>query len=162
MIYVNARAIIERETDDGIEIVIQTRNKPGEPKSLELPGGRLEEFESFTHALTREVLEETGLEVTHIEGVSTRVETESSNGTVECVQPFAVYQTTKGPVDSMGAYFRCRAKGTLLSSGDDTEDIRWISVRQLRAMFHENPEQFCWVDRAGILFYLKSLENQDV
>jgi 8-oxo-dGTP pyrophosphatase MutT (NUDIX family) len=162
MIYVNARAIVERKISDGIEIVIQTRNKPGEPKSLELPGGRLEEFESFTQALAREVREETGLEVTHIESISTGVETKSPNETVECMQPFAVYQTTKGPVDSMGVYFRCRAEGVLLNSGDDTENIRWISVQQLRAMFHENPEQFCWVNRAGILFYLKSLENQDV
>ncbi len=28
--FVNARAIIERETDTGIEIVVQTRNKPEE------------------------------------------------------------------------------------------------------------------------------------
>jgi 8-oxo-dGTP pyrophosphatase MutT (NUDIX family) len=158
MIYVNARAIIERDTAEGFEIVIQTRNKPGEEKSIELPGGRLDEFESFIHALKREVLEETGLELTHIEGVSTHVETENVDSAVECLQPFAVYQTTRGPVDSMGVYFRCRARGTLLTSGDDTEDIRWIPVQQLRTMFHENPEQFCWVDRAGILFYLKSLE----
>lgn len=30
MIYINARAIIERCVDNRIEIVIQTRNKPGE------------------------------------------------------------------------------------------------------------------------------------
>lgn len=84
MIYVNARAIIEQDTAKGLEIVIQTRNKPGEEKCIELPGGRLEKFESFIHALKREVLEETGLELTHIEGVSTYVETENIGGAVAC------------------------------------------------------------------------------
>lgn len=70
--YVNARAIIERETTAGLEIVLQIRNKPQyDERSLELPGGRLEEYESFLDALTREVHEETGLAVTYIEEVET-------------------------------------------------------------------------------------------
>ena len=43
--YVNARAIIEQDTADGMMIVVQVRNKPYEGgKWLELPGGRVEEF----------------------------------------------------------------------------------------------------------------------
>ena len=71
--FVNARAIIEREISAGIEIVVQTRSKPHERKTTELPGGRVEEFESLVSALKREVQEETGLTLTHIEGVDTRV-----------------------------------------------------------------------------------------
>ncbi|MDF2661050.1 MAG: hypothetical protein K0Q94_3841, partial [Paenibacillus sp.] len=32
MFYVNSRAIIERERDGTTEIIIQTRNKPNQPK----------------------------------------------------------------------------------------------------------------------------------
>ena len=40
--YVNSRAIIEQETDEGSMILIQVRNKPYEGgKWLELPGGRV-------------------------------------------------------------------------------------------------------------------------
>jgi 8-oxo-dGTP pyrophosphatase MutT (NUDIX family) len=72
--YVNARAIIEKEADGESMIVVQIRNKPHEGgKWLELPGGRVEEFESLVSALRREVMEEAGLEITHVEGLSLKV-----------------------------------------------------------------------------------------
>ena len=65
--YVNVRAIIEQEIDGVTMIVIQVRNKLYEGgKWLELPGGRVEEFESFANALKREVMEETGLVISRI------------------------------------------------------------------------------------------------
>lgn len=119
--YVNARAIIERQTDGDLEILIQTRNKPYETgKCLELPGGCVEEYESMIAALRREVWEETGLELSEIEGLSTKIDTQAEETNVECFQAFSVYQTTTGPVDSMGVYFRCKATGELLDRGDGT------------------------------------------
>jgi len=156
MIHVNARAIIERDAPGGTEIVIQIRNKPAEGgKWIELPGGHIEEFESLIAALAREVREETGLELTHIEGAATRIETRGANANVECLAPFAVYQTLQGPVDSLGMYFRCRARGELLRVGDDTEAIRWIAAREIAQWLARDPEQFSWVDRAGLEFYLR-------
>lgn len=156
--YVNARAIIEQETADGVRIIVQVRNKPYEGgKWLELPGGRVVEFESLHSALIREVQEETGLEVTYIEGLNTRLETDSLDANVECLVPFAVYQTTRGPVDSMGVYFRCRAEGQLLVTGDETENIQWVRTEQIAQWMKDEPERFDWVDRAGILLYLKHL-----
>jgi len=154
--YVNARAIIENEVDGISAILIQVRNKPYEGgKWVELPGGRVEEFESLVAALKREVMEETGLEITHIEGLVTRLETDSPNTNVECLTPFAAYQTIKGPVDSMGIYFLCRAQGQLLMAGDDTEDIQWMPVQQVAQWMKTDPDKFDWVDRAGLMFYLR-------
>jgi 8-oxo-dGTP pyrophosphatase MutT (NUDIX family) len=75
MFFVNSRAIIERSPNGTIEIVVQTRNKPDEPQKIELPGGRIEPFESLIQALIREVKEETGLDVIEIEGENTRIDT---------------------------------------------------------------------------------------
>lgn len=51
--YCNCRAIIEREGEQSRETPIQARNKPYEGgRSLELPGGRLEEFESLAAVVT--------------------------------------------------------------------------------------------------------------
>lgn len=154
--FVNARAIIERDSSSGIEIVLQTRYKPDEgKKSIELPGGRVEEFESLVAALKREVQEETGLTLTRVQGADAKVISQTQGTEVECVQPFAVYQTMKGPVDSMGIYFRCQAEGNLLYIGDDTMYPQWVSIKQIAAWVKLDSGKFSWIDHAGLLFYLK-------
>jgi 8-oxo-dGTP diphosphatase len=157
MFIVNSRAIIERTFNGITEIVVQTRNKPDGPQCIELPGGRIEPYESLVTALIREVKEETGLDVIEIEGEKTRIDTVGINPNfeVECIQPFGAYQTLKGPFDSVGVYFRCKVQGELLESGDETKHPRWVAVDELRRLMEGDPLQFSNVDRAGILFYLK-------
>ena len=152
--YVNARAIIERPAVSGVDVLVQTRVKPGQLRRLEFPGGQVEEFESVLDALRREVSEETGLDLVEIEGQQTRVVADDRRSRVECVRPFAVYQTLHGPVDSMGVYFRCRVTGELSSQGDAAKDPQGVPSPRLQEWLDTDPDRFSWVDRAGLQLYL--------
>lgn len=154
--YVNARAIIERPGRAGLEILLQTRDKSGQRPQLELPGGQVEPLESLIDALRREVREETGLDLLEIEGDDLRLIAAGEQARVECVRPFAAYQTLAGPVASMGLYFRCSAVGQLQPRGDNAKNPQWLDIAEVRTRLSADQEQFSWVDRAGLLFYLQT------
>ena len=158
MIYVNSRAIIERFVQNKIEIVVQLRTKKGQ-MYYEFPGGQINSYESFFDAVSREVKEETGLDVVSIIGKDTCIHTdENRTFKMECFQPYIVYQTLQGPIDSLGVYFRCSATGELLAVGDDTKDVKWVSIEDLQCML-ETEGMFSDIDRAVALYYLKDLNS---
>jgi 8-oxo-dGTP pyrophosphatase MutT (NUDIX family) len=159
--YVNARAIVERKGEGGTEVLVQVRDRPGEPRVLELPGGTLDEFEPILDGLAREVREETGLEVTEILDdagriVWTGVRPDGTPGAVyECLRPAFVYQTLRGPFDSIGFFFRCRASGELAERGDLASGHRWVAVAELRRLLAAAPQTFNGLSQAALAFYLR-------
>lgn len=147
-IFVNARAIIEKCTENKKEIIVQWRNKRGEG-CWEFPGGSVEPYESLYDAVKREVKEETGLDITTITGEVGYFQ----EGRVECLRPFSVYQTLEGFVDSVGFHFICQAVGEPLAEGDDSKEIKWIGLDDLKRLVNE--EKFSNIDKVAALLYLK-------
>jgi len=102
--------------DAGRLLVIQRGREPA--RGLwSLPGGRVRAGESFREAVTREVLEETGL----------RVRPERMAGTVERAAPdgstYDIRDFTASLVD-VGEP----------TAGDDADDARWVGLADLRAL----------------------------
>lgn len=151
MIHVNARAIIIKKDQQGITILIQKRTKKKE-ECYEFPGGRMEEYESITDALRREVKEETGLDLSFIENECHSMITKGVFET-QCIRPYCSYQTISGPVDSFGLHFICEAKGEPLIAGDDSSDIHWASIDELKVLINQN--QFSEIDKPALLMFMK-------
>lgn len=154
MIHVNARGIIIREAEGEKQLLIQLRKRKGEAQVYELPGGRINEYESIVEGLKREILEETGLKITAIRGEREKITTNGKSFTMECIKPFSAYQTLEGPVDSFGIHFICEAEGELLTTGDDTADIHWACRAELQKLIDEH--KFSEIDLPALLMFLKN------
>lgn len=156
MIHVNVRGLVVRKIEDEIQLIIQLRKRAGEPEVYELPGGRINEYERITDGLKREIMEETGLQVVAIynekDAIVTTGNGAASSFSVECIKPFAAYQTIEGPVDSFGIYFICEVEGELSSEGDDTADVHWASMQEVQEIIDEH--RFSEIDLPAVLMFL--------
>lgn len=157
MIHVNIRGLAVRGKTGERQLLIQLRQRQGEPEVYELPGGRINEYEQMTDALKREIQEETGLRVIAVWGQEKKIVTSGSGGTnsfaMECVKPYAAYQTLAGPVDSFGVYFVCEVEGELIVEGDDTADVHWADREELTRLVQK--KQFSEIDLPALLMYLR-------
>lgn len=162
MIHVNVRGLIIRSSEGKTQLLIQLRKRQGEPEVYELPGGRLNEYESMADGLKREIWEETGLQVVAIcneeSTVFTKGKASKSSFSMECMKPYAAYQTIEGPVDSFGVYFVCEAEGELLSEGDDSADIHWADVEELQRPIEK--QRLSEIDLPVLLMFLRDLEQE--
>ncbi|MBQ8798529.1 MAG: NUDIX domain-containing protein [Lachnospiraceae bacterium] len=153
MIHVNVRGLVVRESENGKQLIIQLRKRAGEPESYELPGGRINEYEKLVDGLRREIMEETGLTVKTIQGEPDSVITEGNSFSVECIKPYASYQTIEGPVDSFGVYFLCEAEGEPQKDGDDSADVHWAGLDEVQMLVDE--KKFSEIDLPAVLMFLR-------
>ena len=72
---------------------------------------------------------------------------------MECIKPYASYQTIEGPVDSFGIYFLCEAEGEPQKAGDDSEDAHWASLDEVRKLIDE--KRFSEIDLPAVLMFLR-------
>jgi 8-oxo-dGTP diphosphatase len=101
--------------DEGRLLLIKRGHEPG-AGLWSLPGGRIEPGETDVEALTRELAEETGLEVQigHLLGNVQRL---GRQGTVLDIRDYAA-----------------TVIGGTLSPGDDAADARWVDVAELSSL----------------------------
>lgn len=97
-------AIIARVINGEKHILLQTRRKEDAEETngmIEIPAGKIREYENIFSALHREVWEETGLKITKIHGEENIVSRKTGNTTTISFEPYCVTQNLSGAY-SMG------------------------------------------------------------
>lgn len=138
-------AIIEQKIDNQDCILIQVRQKENggtENGLVEIPAGKIREYENIFDALRREVWEETGLRVTEIQGEKDAVFTTVNGFQVMNFTPYCSTQNLSGGYSLIVQTFLCRAEGTLLEKTNETTNIRWIPRDKCREMLSDHMESF--------------------
>jgi 8-oxo-dGTP diphosphatase len=136
-------AIIERVIDGEKYVLIQTRWKSdgGDTNGkIEIPAGKIREYENIFEALRREVYEETGLTVTTIRGESSAVTNTIGNVVTVSFEPYCITQNLSGAYSIILNTFICEAVGEPLEVTDETRNIGWIKVSDLRSIVEDTPE----------------------
>lgn len=135
-------AIIEREIEGRIEVLIQTRQKDSDlihAGLLEIPGGKMQAFEDIYETLRREVNEECGLDISLIKREKDRKDFPNQGDVSTLIQPFCVTQMKNGPY--IGMIFICQALGEPLKETKESRNARWIDSEALKEIVLKTPEK---------------------
>ncbi|WP_335983109.1 NUDIX hydrolase [Fusobacterium polymorphum] len=116
-------AIIEKIVNNEKYILIQTRQKEDGAETngmLELPAGKIREYENIFEALRREVKEETGLSITKILGEDNQISNFIKGNEVISYTPYCITQNLSGAYSIILNTFLCEAKGELLTETNES------------------------------------------
>ena len=144
----NVNALLYPDLDRGA-VLLQRRDKPGEVVrgKWELPGGRWRAGEPATLAVEREVLEETGIQITAIEAAG-EFRRYHPNVAFEIVRPLAVVAGVEGSYPSIHVLFSCIGDGEPRAQPGETSDPTWWTLTDVEAALEEQPGEFVWHTRA--------------
>lgn len=136
--------IIEKEVNDKKYILLQERWKEGkelENGLIEVPGGKVREYENIFDCLRREVYEETGLTVEFIQGECNAKIVQGHGYKVLQYTPFSCAQNIQGTYPIMVEIFICRVSGEPLKETNESRNIGWKSIDELRELVKNRPER---------------------
>lgn len=150
-------AIIEKVIDNEKYILIQTRQKEDGNETngmIEIPAGKIREYEDIFSTLRREVWEETGLKITKIYGEETSVYTQTGSVTTVSFNPYCITQNLSGAYSIILNTFLCEAEGNLLKHTNETENIHWAKATDVAQLLKENPEKIFFMHINALKKYL--------
>lgn len=150
----NVAAVVLSSSRD--EMLLQRRDKVGEPVrgKLEIPGGRWGAGEAPDVAVSREIREETGVELVEAVGGVSRLEI-AENRACGIAHPVAVVNGVDGVYPSLHVLFECIGSGEPRPQPGETADPRWWPVVEVRALLDADPDQFVDQTRAMLTAYFR-------
>ncbi len=148
------RAIV-RSRDDHSLILLQRRADASEPvyRCLEIPGGRWRSGESPLAAITREVFEETGVQLLSVAGIS--VEEIDSHRSIATVRPLAIIAGVEGAFPAVHVVLTAIGTGVPRASVE-SQDVRWWPIDDLEEHMGTRSDEFVPSSLAALRAYVGS------
>nr|WP_228512592.1 NUDIX domain-containing protein [Clavibacter sp. VKM Ac-2872] len=149
---------IVSSTRDGVKaVLIQRRWKPvSDPLNSgrwELPGGKWRAWESAHECLRREVLEESGIELTRI--VEPESESDLNDQSVIALSGASVVQMVRGPYPSAILVLHADGEGSPLARGDGSRDAQWMAVEEVAQRMKHDSASFTPLTFAALASWLR-------
>lgn len=133
--------IIERKINGTDHILVQCRCKDdalAEYGLIEIPAGKIREFENIYDCLRREVLEETGLIIDKIKDEEHSEFFENGDYKVLNYRPFSCSQNIDGKYPIMVQVFICSAQGEVVNESNESKGLEWITLSTLRNLLEND------------------------
>lgn len=157
-------AIIERDNNGVIDVLIQTRWKPHSDPiysgTFEFPAGTLDRpYENIYDALAREIWEECGLRLKRIKHESkTKIMHSNKNDEVFGFRPFCCTQQLKNGKPWIGFVFICEVEnGIPALKTDEAKDAKWMSFSDVKSIFSQSPELFFALELPALEYYFNNI-----
>ncbi len=153
----SAAGIIVKKVENENYVLIQERWKLGtesENGLIEIPGGKVREYENVYNCLRREIKEETGLRVIEIDGECDSTILETNGYKVLNYMPFSCSQNIAGTYPIMVEVFICKVDGEIIKETDESKNIHWISLYELNKLLNENNDKIFPMHNAVLKKYL--------
>lgn len=155
-------AIIEREKNGEVEVLIQTRFKPNSDPlytgTFEFPAGTLDKpYENIFDALAREIEEECGLKLKSIKSDSkTETFQTEKEDAVFGFRPFCCTQQLKNGKPWIGFVFICEVENTEpKTSSNESRDVKWVNAKEVKHIFTESPEKLFTLELPAWEYYFR-------
>ena len=150
-------AIIVKRVGDEEYILVQNRKKnngDGMDGLLEIPAGKIREYENIFEALRREVWEETGLHLTTVQGEDASHFLDVAGNRTITFSPYCITQNLSGAYSILLSTFLCEVEGELLERTNETENIRWMKRDALKEIVCHYPEKIFLMHIQALRKYL--------
>ena len=103
--------------------------------------------------------EETGLTITKISGEDKKISNLIKGNEVISYTPYCITQNLSGAYSIILNTFLCEAEGELLTETNESQNIHWIKIEELKKILKNNPEKIFLFHINALQKYLKLSKN---
>lgn len=151
------RVVVVDDTGDSILLQRRVGDVESVRGLLEIPGGRWRSGESPISCARREIKEETGIDLTSIDGVL--IDEIDENRSIASIRPVVVVAGVDGGFPAVHTVLIGSGVGVITPEAGATTDVRWWTLDEVRTEMAENRAGFIPSSFAALNAYAEIVDS---